>query len=97
MHFRAWWAHYLHSVSAADPVQVPLSLLFLELNGYYVNAVQLHVHAADVLVRRGVDGAGLQITADPYAGAVSGVATLTRAEGTIWVAEHTRLGMSLMT
>jgi hypothetical protein len=33
----------------------------------------------------------------PYAGAVSGVATLTRAEGTIWVAEHTRLGMSLMT
>jgi len=28
---------------------------------------------------------------------VSGVATLTRAEGTIWVAEHTRLGMSLMT
>jgi hypothetical protein len=34
VHFRAWWAHYLHSVSAAGPVQVPLSLLFLELNGY---------------------------------------------------------------
>jgi hypothetical protein len=34
---------------------------------------------------------------DPYAGPVSGVVTLTCAEGTIWVAEHTRLGMSLMT
>jgi hypothetical protein len=31
-----------------------LSLLFLELSGYYVNAVQLHVHAADVLVRCGI-------------------------------------------
>ena len=33
----------------------PLSLLFLELNGYCVNAVRLHVYAADVLVRLGVD------------------------------------------
>jgi hypothetical protein len=32
-----------------------LSLLFLELNGYCVNAVRLHVYAADVLVRLGVD------------------------------------------
>jgi len=32
-----------------------LSLLFLELTGYCVNAVQLHVYAADVLVRYGVD------------------------------------------
>ena len=55
MHFAAWWMHYLHSVSAADPVQVPLSLLFLELSGYCVNAVRLHVYAADVLVRLGVD------------------------------------------
>ena len=47
--------HYLHSVSAVDPVQVPLSLLFLELSGYPVNAVRLHVYAADVLVRLGVD------------------------------------------
>ena len=47
--------HYLHSVSAADLVQVPLSLLFLELSSHYVNAVRLHVYAADVLVRRGVD------------------------------------------
>jgi len=31
-----------------------LSLLFLELNGYGVNAAQLHVHAADVLVRPGI-------------------------------------------
>jgi hypothetical protein len=31
-----------------------LSLLFLELSGHYVNAVQLHVHAADVLVRCGI-------------------------------------------
>ena len=40
------------------PVQVPLSLLFLELIGYSVNAVRLHVNAADVLVRRGVDRNG---------------------------------------
>jgi len=47
--------HYLHSVSAADRVQVPLSLLFLELIGYCLNALRLHVYAADVLVRLGVD------------------------------------------
>jgi NAD(P)-dependent dehydrogenase (short-subunit alcohol dehydrogenase family) len=35
-----------------------LSLLFLELNGYYVTDVRLHVYDADVLVRRGVDGEG---------------------------------------
>jgi hypothetical protein len=35
-----------------------LSLLFLELSGYGVNAVQRHVNAADVLVRRGVDRDG---------------------------------------
>ena len=53
--FAASRTHYLDSVSAAYPAQVPLSLLFLELNGYYANAVQLHVHAADIQVRRGVD------------------------------------------
>ena len=47
--------HYLHSVSAADPLQALLSLLFLELIGYCVDAVRLHVYAADVLVRLGVD------------------------------------------
>ena len=47
--------YYLHSVSAADPMQAPLSLLFFELSGYYVNAVRLHVYAADVLVGLGVD------------------------------------------
>jgi hypothetical protein len=52
--FAAWWTRYLDSVSAADSVQIHLSLLFLELSGYYVNAVQLHVHAADVLVRCGI-------------------------------------------
>jgi hypothetical protein len=56
VHFLAWWTHYLNSVSAAGLVQILLSLLFLELSGYCVNAVQLHVNAADVLVRRGVDG-----------------------------------------
>ena len=50
--------HYLNTVSAADPVQILLSLLFLELSGYWVSAVRLHVNAADVLVRRGVDGDG---------------------------------------
>ena len=40
-----------------------MSLLFLELSGYCVNAIQLHVNAADVLVTRGIDGDGLQITA----------------------------------
>jgi len=55
VHFPVWWTHYLDSVSAAGPVRIPFSLLFLELTGYCVNAVQLHVHAADVLVRCGVD------------------------------------------
>ena len=53
--FPALWTRYLDSVSAARLAQIPLSLLFLELIGYYVNAVQLHVYAADVLVRLGVD------------------------------------------
>ena len=43
------------SVSAAGLVRIPLSLLFLKLSGYGVNAVQLHVNAADVLVRHGID------------------------------------------
>ncbi len=58
MLFPARWTHYLDSVSAADPVKTPLSLLFLELSGYYVNAVRLHVNAADALVRCCVDGEG---------------------------------------
>ena len=37
-----------------------LSLLFLELISDCVNAVRLHVYAADVLVRRGVDGEGFR-------------------------------------
>jgi hypothetical protein len=53
--FPAWWTRYLHSVSAARLAQIPFSLLFLELSGYCVNTVQLHVNAADVLVRRGID------------------------------------------
>jgi hypothetical protein len=47
--------HLLNSVSAAGPVQTFLSLLFLELIGYCVNAVRLHLYAAGVLVRPGVD------------------------------------------
>jgi alpha-ketoglutarate-dependent taurine dioxygenase len=42
------------------PVQIPLSLPSLELSGYCLNAVQLHVNAADVLVRRGIDGDGFR-------------------------------------
>ena len=45
-----------NSVSAADAVHTSLLLLFLELSRYCLNAVRLHVYAADVLVRRGVDG-----------------------------------------
>ena len=60
MLFAAWWTRYLNTVFAAEPVQCPLSLLFLELSGYCLNAVQLHVHAADVLVRFGVDGEGFR-------------------------------------
>jgi hypothetical protein len=41
-------------------VPIPLSLLVLELSGYYVNAVQLHVHAADVLVRCGIHREGFR-------------------------------------
>ena len=58
MLFAASWRRYLDSVAAAGLVQSPLSLLFLELSGYYVSAVQLHVYAADDLVRCGVDREG---------------------------------------
>ena len=53
--FSAWWTRYLDSVSAARLAQIPLLLLFLELIGYGVNAIQLHVNAADVQVRLGID------------------------------------------
>jgi hypothetical protein len=53
--FHAWRTHYLDSVSAVDPVQPSLSLLSFELTGYRGGAVRLHVTAADVLVRHGVD------------------------------------------
>jgi hypothetical protein len=53
--FAASWTRYLNTVSAAGPAQIHLSLLFLELIGYCVNAVRLHVTAADVLVSHGVD------------------------------------------
>jgi hypothetical protein len=56
--FAAWRTRYLDSVSARRLARIPLSLLLLELSGYCVSAVQLHVHAADVLVRRGVGGDG---------------------------------------
>jgi len=52
--------HYLNSVSAAGPIQTPLSLLFLELIDYFVNIVKLHVNAADVLVRCGIDRDGFR-------------------------------------
>ena len=60
MHFAACWTHYLNTVSAAEPEQIPLSLLFLELIGDCANAMRLHVYAADVLVRRGVDREGFR-------------------------------------
>ena len=41
-----------------------LALQFLELSGYCVNAVRLHVNAADVLVTRGIDGNGSRYDAD---------------------------------
>ena len=56
----ASWTHYLNTVSAAGPVQVTLSLLFFEFSSYYVSAVRLHVYAADVLVRHGVDREGFR-------------------------------------
>jgi hypothetical protein len=42
------------------PVHTPFSLLFLELNGCCLNAVRLHVYAADVLVTLGVDRDGFR-------------------------------------
>ena len=58
VHFAAWWTHYLDSVSTAEPGHIPLSLLFLELIGDCVKAIRLHVYAAGVLVRYGVDREG---------------------------------------
>ena len=55
MLFPPWWTHYLHTVYAADLALTSSSLMFLELINYCVSAVWLHVYAADVLVRRGVD------------------------------------------
>ncbi len=60
MLFAAWWTRYLNRVFVADPVQIPLSLLFLALSGDYMNAIQLHVHAADVLVRCGIHREGFR-------------------------------------
>ena len=54
----AWWTHYLDTVFAAELIRSSLLMLFLELSGYCVNAVRLHVYAAGVLVRRGVDRDG---------------------------------------
>ena len=54
----AWWAHYLDSVYAAEPAQIPSSLMLLELRGYGANVVRLHVNAADALVRPGKDRQG---------------------------------------
>ena len=60
MLFPAWWTHYLNSVSSVDAPQGPLSMLFLEPTGYGVNAVRLHVYAADALVRLRVGGDDLR-------------------------------------
>ena len=60
MLFAGPWRRYLNTVFAAEPVHSPLSLLFLELTSYCVNAVKLHVYAADVLVRHGVDADGFR-------------------------------------
>jgi hypothetical protein len=46
------------TVSPPQAAASPLSLLFLELIGHCMNAARLHVNAADVLVRRGVDRDG---------------------------------------
>src|SRR5262249_2986579 len=54
--FAALWTRYLNTVPDAGPAQAPSSLLFFEFSGSCVNAVQLHVYDADVLVRRGVHG-----------------------------------------
>ena len=48
------------TVGTGCPVQNLLSLLFFEFSGYYVSAVRLHIYAADVLVRRGVDREGFR-------------------------------------
>jgi hypothetical protein len=41
-------------------VQIPFSLTLFELSGCYVSAVELHVYAADVLVRYGIDREGFR-------------------------------------
>jgi len=51
----AWWTHYLDTVFAAELIRSSLLMLFLELSGYCVNAMQRNVYAADVVVRWGVD------------------------------------------
>jgi hypothetical protein len=52
--------HYLNSVSAADLIRSPLSLLFSGLSSYCLNVVKRHVYAAHVLVRCGVDRDGFR-------------------------------------
>jgi hypothetical protein len=49
-------------------VRADLSLLFLELSGYCVNTVHLHINAADVLVRRGIGSTASDITACTFRG-----------------------------
>ena len=55
MHLPARWARYLNSVYAASLAHTSLSMPLLELSGYGLSVVRLHVYAADVLVRCGVD------------------------------------------
>jgi hypothetical protein len=48
--------HCLHRRPGANPLFANV----FELSGYGVNAVQLHVYAAGVLVRRGIDRDGFR-------------------------------------
>jgi len=50
----------VNNVSNVDPVQIPLSLLFFEFSGSYVNAVQLHVNNARVALHKGFSQTGFR-------------------------------------
>jgi hypothetical protein len=56
--FAASWTRYLSNVADADPVQVPLSLLFFELSGGPQEALQLHVNDTGALALQGFPETG---------------------------------------
>jgi hypothetical protein len=56
--FAASWTRYLNHVSDAEPMQIPLSLLFFESSDDLQSVLQLHVNDAGALALQGFPETG---------------------------------------